>query len=367
VARARAIVFIAALSAACAPARPATPAAPPAASADAQPGNPGSAAAARAALSPAEIAARSTPAIVSIRTELGLGTGFLVRPQGWVVTNFHVIAGAEQIEVTLPNQRSLPVVEVVRASAHHDLVLLRIEASGLPVLALAKPDAVHAGDPVVVIGHPLGLEDTVSNGLVSALREVGDLTALQISAPIAPGSSGGPLFNEHGEVIGVATAILRGGQNLNWGMPVKYVHELLADPKPVSLADFVAAEKAVASAEAPASNQPPRNVPHHELSLFEGCDDDAVSLIGQGIQDAISVGAPLYNQGNLTACYHIYEGAALDLERRLPKPCRGPKAALAKGRGVAAKLPDPGMQAWALRDAFDGITDALLRKLAKKP
>jgi hypothetical protein len=315
-------------------------------------------------LSPAQIAAASTPAIVSIRTPVGLGTGFLVRADGWVVTNLHVIADADEAIVTLSNKKSYPVLEVVNASAKHDLALLRIKLQGSPVLKLGHSEDVRAGDAVVAIGHPLGLEDTVSNGLVSAVREVGDLTALQISAPIAPGSSGGPLFNDRGEVIGVATAILRGGQNLNLGMPVKYVHELMQSPEPVSLAEFAAArERLVAEPQLPKIK---REVPHHEHAICKGCDDAALALVGHGIAEAIDVGAPLYNDGNFAACYHIYEGAASDIEQRLPKQCQGPKHALAQGRGKAAKLSDPSAQAWAMRDAFDGLTDVLMRQLQKR-
>ena len=91
----------------------------------------------------------------------------------------------------------------------HDVALLRIEASDLPELRLGEADSVHVGDPVIAIGHPLGLSDTVSDGLISAVRDVRpDLKILQISAPIAPGSSGGPLFDSHGQVIGIATAVI---------------------------------------------------------------------------------------------------------------------------------------------------------------
>ncbi len=316
-------------------------------------------------LSPAEIAAAATPAIVSIRTPLGLGTGFVVRDTGWIVTNLHVIAGAERALVTFPNKKSFPVLEVLNSSAAHDLALLRVDAKGLPVLKLADSEKVRPGDAIVAIGHPLGLEDTVSNGLVSAVRQIGDLTALQISAPIAPGSSGGPLLDEHGEVVGVATAILHGGQNLNLGVPAKYVQALLLNPTPVTLASL-------AAAQAPEAKQPElpkvsRQVPHHELALWKGCDQPALELVGHGISDAIDVGAPLYNDGNFAACYHVYEGAALDIERRLPRACKGPKQALATGRSNADKLNDPSAQAWAMRDAFDGLTDVLMRRLAAHP
>ncbi len=222
------------------------------------------------------------------------------------------------------------------------------EARGLPVLKLADSEKVRPGDAIVAIGHPLGLEDTVSNGLVSAVRQIGDLTALQISAPIAPGSSGGPLLNEHAEVIGVATAILRGGQNLNLGVPAKYIQALLQNQTPVTLAALAAAARDKETKEA--SEGPPlpkivRHVPHHELTIWKGCDESALKLIAHGISEAIDVGAPLYNDGNFAACYHVYEGAALDIERRLPKTCKGPQQALAVGRKQASKLDESSAQA----------------------
>src|SRR6201999_60661 len=98
---------------------------------------------------------------------------------------------------------------------------------------LGDSDKTRPGDSVVAIGNPLGLENTVSNGLISARRKFDEgVEVLQISAPIAPGSSGGPIFNDHGEVIGIATAILEEGQNLNFGMPVAYLAPMLKAPEP---------------------------------------------------------------------------------------------------------------------------------------
>jgi serine protease Do len=323
---------------------------------------------AQAKLTPAEIAERSTPAIVSVHTKAGLGTGFVLREDGWIVTNLHVVAGHEDVMVLLANGKRLPVIEVMNASPQHDLVILRVEAAKLPVLTLGDSDDVRPGDPIVAIGHPLGLEDTISNGLVSAIRKVqDDLVVLQISAPIAPGSSGGPLFNERGEVIGVATAILRGGQNINLGLPANYVHALAKSPEPISLGQLSRALRALAEAQDRdrARDAPERKVPKHKLSLMTGCDAEATAMLGHGISGAIEVGASLYNQGNFAACYHVYEGAAQDLERRLPKRCSGPKRALAEGRARAAKLDDPSAQAWAMRDAFDGLIDVIQRKSEK--
>jgi hypothetical protein len=316
-----------------------------------------------AALTPAQIAARATPAVVLIRTPTGLGTGFIVAKDGWIATNLHVIAGASELVVAMGDRHEYPVVEVVAADPVRDLAIVRVNAKDLPILTLGDSDLVRPGDSVVAIGHPLGLEDTVSNGLVSAVRVVDPaLTVLQISAPIAPGSSGGPLFSDKGEVIGVAQAISTRGQNLNFGVPVRYLKTLLADPRPMPLAAFAEATTP------PSQKLPPvkREVPHHELSMLTGCSDADLALATQILAEAIDVGAPAYNKGHFAACYHVYEGAALDLEKRLPVACGGPKKAMRDGRNRAAKLTDPSAQAWAMRDAFDGLMDVVGRRAAEK-
>jgi serine protease Do len=303
-------------------------------------------------LSPADITAHAMPAIVSVRAGDSMGTGFVVRADGWVATNFHVVRGATAISVVFSDHREFPVVEIMNASRLHDLVILRIDAQGLPVLPVGNSDAVRPGDSVLAIGHPLGLEDTVSNGLISAVRHVHDnLDVLQVSAPIAPGSSGGPLFNDRGEVIGVATAFMKSGQNLNFG--------LVDNPHPISMSLFAAAMAAIQNQTA--STQITRNIPHHPLSALNGCSEAQKMLIAKTLQEAIEVGAPLYNDGKIAACYQIYEGAAADLTQRLTASCGGPKRALSDGRQRAAKLDDPNAQAWAMRDSFDGMLELLER------
>jgi hypothetical protein len=104
-----------------------------------------------------------------------------------------------------------------------------------------------------------------------------------------------------------------------------------------------------------------RSVPHHPLSILAGCDPGDVSALSRGIDGAIQVGAPLYNSGNFAGCYHLYEGTAADLERKLSTTCTGPVEALEAGRTRAASLHDPAAQAWAMRDAFDGLIEVLER------
>jgi S1-C subfamily serine protease len=312
-------------------------------------------------LTPADIAARALPAVVTIRTPRSMGTGFVVRADGWVATNLHVLlGGGARVVVALRDGRELPIVEMLAASPEHDLALVRVDARGLPSLALGDSNAMRPGDPIVAIGNPMGLEATVSNGLVSARRKVdGGLEVLQVSAPIAPGSSGGPLFNERGEVVGVATAVLTGGQNLAFGVPVAYLAPMIEQPAPMPFAEFVALLAHVHEASTPRVR---RSVPHHPLSTLDGCPQEAQRLIVKMLGEAIEAGAPLYNAGNPGACYHVYDGAASDLGRRLPPACHGPAKALADGQRRAAALADPIAQAWAMRDAFDGLLEVVARK-----
>lgn len=329
---------------------------PPAMRAPSPPGAPAS----PRPLSPADIAQRALPAVVTIRTENSLGTGFVIRSDGWIATNLHVIVGGPHVKVTLHGEREVDVVEVLAASAEHDLALLRVEAKDLPVVALGNSDAMRAGDAVVAIGNPLGLENTVSNGLVSARRMLDqDTEVLQISAPIAPGSSGGPVFNDRGEVIGIATAVLLQGQNLNFGMPARYLATLLKDPKPVPFADFA---KALAQSQEAAAAKVHRKRVTYPLATLDGCSVDAQKLIFVTLGKAIDTGAPLYNAGDHDGCYHVYDGTASDVVRKLPAACKGPARALAEAQKRAASLPDTTSQAWAMRDAFDALLDVIARK-----
>jgi hypothetical protein len=310
------------------------------------------------ALTPAEIAARSRPSIVTMRTGQILGTGFVVRADGWIATNLHVIIGGPRLKVTLRDGRELEVVEVLAASPDRDLALVRVEASGLPALALGDSDALRPGDPVVAIGNPMGLEDTVSAGLLSARRKVdkSGFEMLQVSAPIAPGSSGGPIFNERGEVIGVATKMVQGNQNLAFGVPTRYLAPMIADPAPMPFSQF-----ATLVAQLRAS-QTRKSVPHFPVAFLDGCSQDSQRLIVKLIGQAIEAGAPLFNANKADACYHVYDLAASDLSRRLPAACKGPVKALGDAQKRAAALSDASPQAWAMRDAFDGLLDVIARK-----
>ncbi len=116
---------------------------------------------------------------------------------------------------------------ITAVDSRRDLVVLKVAVDDSPVLPLGDSDAVQVGEAVYAVGNPQGLEGTFSEGIVSSIREVGTDRLLQITAPISPGSSGGPVLNGKGEVIGVSVGIFKGGQNLNFAIPVKYLELLL--------------------------------------------------------------------------------------------------------------------------------------------
>ncbi|GBD22844.1 Putative serine protease HhoB [bacterium HR29] len=200
----------------------------PSASPDAaETGTPPTTAASLPAQEPASLAdlvERVAPAVVRIEAQAtfggGVGSGFVIDGDGYIITNNHVIAVgngvARSISVTL-SDGSVYQAEVVGRDPRSDLAVLKIEATGLPALPLARLDDVRVGDAVIAIGYPLDLDRgegagfTVTHGIVSqknrAIQELGILGAVQTDAPINHGNSGGPLVNMKGEVVGVNTSL----------------------------------------------------------------------------------------------------------------------------------------------------------------
>jgi S1-C subfamily serine protease len=157
----------------------------------------------------------------------GMGSGFYVSPDV-VVTNAHVVDGAGYVELK-KNLKDKPirVLEILAVDRDADVALLRASEIGVPlVLSDFLPGA---GEPVVVISSPLGLEKTVSQGIISGFREHNKKRYLQITAPISPGSSGGPVLNRQGKVLGVTAFILEGNhaQNLNFAIPSHEIQRVL--------------------------------------------------------------------------------------------------------------------------------------------
>lgn len=177
-------------------------------------------------------------AVVQVRTPEGLGSGFFINPDGYLITNFHVIEGETEISVEVYHQKegqldreTYKQVKIIAINKFQDLALLRIEDKNAPkfkYVNLGSADALNVGDAVFAIGSPLGLERTVTQGILSTkTREIGGNLFLQTSAQINPGNSGGPLFNLTGEVVGVTNMKLTYGEGLAFAIPVELVKSFL--------------------------------------------------------------------------------------------------------------------------------------------
>lgn len=185
-----------------------------------------------------EIARKAFGSIVLLVMEdangqpLSLGSGFFVRYDE-IASNLHVVEGATKGYAKLVGQKAKYDIEGITAvDSERDLVVLKISAAGAQPLYIGSSDAVQVGESVYAVGNPQGLEGTFSQGIVSSIREVGTNKILQITAPISPGSSGGPVLNVKGEVIAVSVATFLGGQNLNFAIPSNYLKTLLGEAGP---------------------------------------------------------------------------------------------------------------------------------------
>jgi len=181
------------------------------------------------------IAKAANGAVVSIimsdkdGNPIAQGSGFFVSKDGLILTNYHVIAEGSSAIVKLPDGAFYLVDGMLASDKTRDIAVIKANGQNFRTLALGNSDGVQVGQDVVAIGNPLSLESTVSNGIVSGIRTVKEEGGefLQITAPISPGSSGGPLFNMEGEVIGITTMYLKGGENLNFAIPINDAKSLL--------------------------------------------------------------------------------------------------------------------------------------------
>jgi S1-C subfamily serine protease len=195
--------------------------------------------------SPRELAERGFRSVVLLAMNdsngqpLCIGSGFFVSDD-IVATNAHVIQGAGSGSAKLVGQKqTFQVLGTLAVDLHADLALLKVSGRA-PSLGLSRGPAPAVGDSVYVIGNPLGLEGTFSEGIVSGVRATGTDSLIQMTAPISPGSSGGPVLDAAGEVIGVAVATFKEGQNLNLAVPVAYLERML-EAHPAALAPLQSA------------------------------------------------------------------------------------------------------------------------------
>lgn len=180
-----------------------------------------------------ELSTYASRAVVRITGPRGTGSGFFVREDGLLATNLHVIAQGVPLQVVTADGVAVPIVEIVAKDPTCDLALLRIRpnAGGAwPFLTVATDQAPVIGTHVYALGFPLGMDLTLSEGLISALKRDGAaLKHIQITAPISLGSSGGPILLSDGRVIGVAVGFYSSGQSLNLAVPAGELARLMAD------------------------------------------------------------------------------------------------------------------------------------------
>jgi len=173
---------------------------------------------------------------------LKLGSGFFISRNGDVITNYHVLQGASSAEIKTADEKTYPITYIVAGDEQNDIIRLSVNIPSQYVYPLSLSKTIpEVGERIIVYGSPLGLENTVSDGIVSAIRDIPDYgRIIQITAPISPGSSGSPVLNMKGEVIGIATFQMVEGQNLNFAIPSERIASLnLIEEKKTSITEEV--------------------------------------------------------------------------------------------------------------------------------
>lgn len=176
--------------------------------------------------------------VVLVSSPSGLGSGFFVSGEGHLITNFHVVEGETKLAITVFRRsgdefkrEKLEEVEIVATNPFLDLALLKVATKDgfKPVVTyIAEDDELHDGDTVFAIGNPLGLERSVSEGIISRRNRAEEgLVYIQTTTQINPGNSGGPLFNNRGQVVGVTNMKIMGGEGLGFAIPARYVIDFL--------------------------------------------------------------------------------------------------------------------------------------------
>jgi serine protease Do len=172
------------------------------------------------------VARAVTPTVVSIISQgRGSGSGAIIRSDGMIVTNAHVVGGARAVNVGLADGRKLEGIVIGRDAAL-DVAVVRVTATDLPAVPMGDSDALQVGQRAIAIGNPLGLDRTVTTGIISALNrttpQLGGETFIQTDAAISPGNSGGPLVDSRGRIVGINSAVISGSgaSNLGFAIPI---------------------------------------------------------------------------------------------------------------------------------------------------
>lgn len=168
---------------------------------------------------------------------LSIGSGFFVSRDGMIATNYHVVEKGYGAIISTLDGKTYKDVYLLSKDKDMDIALIRVNETNAPQSKLGNSDTVKQADKVISIGNPQGLQNSVSDGLISGVREFERVKIFQFTCPISPGSSGGPLYNMAGEVVGITTLMSETGQNLNFAVPINYLLSLQKSTKALSLTE----------------------------------------------------------------------------------------------------------------------------------
>lgn len=292
-------------------------------------------------MTPLEAAA----SVVLLEFQQSYGLGF-VAPNGRIVTCFHVVADEPEIVAHLADGRVLPVQSVCAIDSRRDLAVLDVGLLDATPVKAAGSKLAQEGQPVYVFGMVSGEGRArwVDAHLASVQVVGASLTVYSLSGEVPPDASGGPLVGADGTALGVVTVAETEEGVVTLGVPWKYLEPLLRQNQELPLSVLSADHR----------KPPRRQVPEHPLSLLEGSAAAGLEAATDTIAEAIRLGAPAYNEGDVARCYSIYAETAKKLiDTR--DDCAGVQTALRAGLARAAAMTDVDHQAWAMRDAFDGL------------
>lgn len=286
----------------------------------------------------------------------GTGSGLIVDSQGLILTNAHVVDGADTVTVILDDGRSF-TGQVLGEDASADVAVVKVAASDLPAAAIGDSAAVSPGDWAIAIGNPLGLDQTVTIGVISGVDRVGSAIGsrdsrdrfIQTDAAINPGNSGGPLLNQQGQVIGINTAMIGDAQGLGFAIPINRAQEIANQ---LIAQEGFAAPVAAAEMTATSGNQLVAATDAMVLSDSSSSDKVIVGAAivgtGAGVLALSAKRAGYWGAGSKPGNYQSAQPANPRLQRKLLRLLHGDQAA-AQRLLAHVKLTHPGRSAdWAV-------------------
>lgn len=173
------------------------------------------------------IVEQALPSVVELKTDMSLGSGFVFNPAGYILTNYHVVQEEKELTAIFVDGTRLKATVIARDPIR-DLAICKVGRLNLPVLTLGNSDNVKPGQPVLAIGNPMGMEHSITQGIISSTsRVIKGKNYIQVDAPLNPGVSGGPVLDNKGHVIGIAVAIMRFSEGIGFIIPINDVLPVL--------------------------------------------------------------------------------------------------------------------------------------------